>query len=66
MPRLEGKRSNFGLYVISFLVLVVGAAVLVEYFGIINLVPNFGRERNQAVKLGMGLDINEWTQEVGC
>ncbi len=66
MPRLEGKRSSASLYVVSLFVLVVGAAVLVEYFGIINLIPNFGRERTPADKLGIGLDIDAGTKEVGC
>lgn len=43
MPRLEGERSNTALYVVLLLVLLVVALVLLEYFGAINLIPNFGR-----------------------
>jgi hypothetical protein len=42
MPRLEGKRSNNGLYVVLLLVLVVIAIILLDYFGVIHLIPNFG------------------------
>lgn len=42
MPRLEGERSNAGLWVVLLLVALVIAFVLLEYVGIINLVPNFG------------------------
>jgi hypothetical protein len=48
MPRLVGKRSNTDLYVglISAVVVVSSAAIAMEYFGIINEVPNFGKEEN--------------------
>ena len=44
MPRLVGKQSNSGLYVgLALLVAILGAVAL-EYFGVVNYVPNFGRE----------------------
>jgi len=43
MPRLQGKRSNENLYIALLLVLVVLAIILLNYFGIIHLIPNFGR-----------------------
>jgi hypothetical protein len=44
MPRLVGKKNNSALYGgIGLLVAVIGAVAL-EYFGVIDLVPNFGKE----------------------
>lgn len=43
MPRLEGERSNTGMYLVLLLVLLLIALVLLEYFGAIDLIPNFGR-----------------------
>jgi len=42
MPRLEGERSNSGLYVVLLLIVLLAAVVLLEYVGIINLIANFG------------------------
>ncbi len=42
MPRLEGKKSNTGLYVLLLLVIVVVALVLVQYLGFVHIIPNFG------------------------
>jgi hypothetical protein len=42
MPRLEGERSNTGIYVVFVLVLLIIALVLLEYAGVINLIANFG------------------------
>ncbi len=42
MPRLEGERSNTGLYIVLLLVLLIVAFVLLEYAGMIDLIPNFG------------------------
>jgi hypothetical protein len=43
MPRLQGKRSNNNLYFALMLVLAVIAIILLNYFGVIHLIPNFGR-----------------------
>ena len=42
MPRLEGERSNTGLYVVFLVILLLAALVLLEYTGLINLIANFG------------------------
>jgi hypothetical protein len=46
MPRLAGRQSNTGSYVtFAFLLgLVIGAGVISEYLGLINLIPTFGQE----------------------
>ena len=49
MPRLVGKAPNNNLYIGLILIFAI-AAVLVEYFGIINLIPNFGRDERSTVK----------------
>ncbi len=44
MPRLVGKKNNSALYGgLGFLIAVVGAVAL-EYFGVIDLIPNFGKD----------------------
>ena len=43
MPRLEGERSGGGLItIILIIVLIIAAVVLVDYFGLYNIIPNFG------------------------
>ena len=42
MPRLQGKSSSAPAALTVMLVLVAAFLVL-EYFGVINLIPNFGR-----------------------
>jgi hypothetical protein len=44
VPRLVGKQSNNELYAGVILGIAIIAAVAVEYLGIINVVPGFGRE----------------------
>lgn len=44
MPRLVGQRSNSGLYLGLFVAIAVITTVLVEYFGVIDVVPGFGRD----------------------
>ena len=44
MPRLVGKKNNSALYGgIGLLIAVIGAIAL-EYFGVIDLIPSFGKE----------------------
>jgi len=43
MPRLQGKRSNNSLYIALLLVLAVVTFILLNYFGVIHLIPDFGR-----------------------
>jgi hypothetical protein len=47
VPRLIGKQSNRGLYsgLIFFTAIAVAGAIAVEYFGIINIVPGFGKNQ---------------------
>jgi hypothetical protein len=44
MPRLVGKRSDAGANVTALLLLAAIAGVLLEYFGVIDVIPRFGRE----------------------
>lgn len=44
MPRLVGKKTNPALYAgVGVAVAVIGAIAL-EYFGVIDYIPNFGKE----------------------
>ncbi len=54
MPRLVGRQSNTGSYiVVAFLLgLLLGAGGVSEYFGITHLTPTFGRERSYMRKEG--------------
>ena len=42
MPRLQGKSSNAPA-VLSLVFVLIAAFVILEYFGVINLIPDFGR-----------------------
>ena len=44
MPRLVGKKNNSALYAGCGLIIAAIGAVGLEYFGVIDLVPNFGKE----------------------
>ena len=44
MPRLVGKKSNSALYTGLAILAVAAGAVALEYFGVIDLVPNFGKD----------------------
>ncbi len=43
MPRLVGKKGNSALYVGVILVAAALGLVAVEYFGVVDYVPNFGK-----------------------
>lgn len=52
MPRLVGKKTNFSLYVGLILFVAALGAVALEYFGVVNYIPNFGRENtNQPARI---------------
>jgi hypothetical protein len=51
MPRLLGKPSKAPLYIGTALVLVVAGAVAMEYLGVIDAIPNFGKERKTTEQL---------------
>lgn len=44
MPRLIGKKINLALYASLGFLFVVISAIALEYFGIVNYIPNFGKE----------------------
>ncbi len=44
MPRLVGKKNNSALYTGLAMLIAAAGAVALEYFGVIDLVPNFGKE----------------------
>ncbi|MEH2137862.1 hypothetical protein [Nostoc sp.] len=44
MPRLIGQRSNTGANITVLITLVAIFGVLLEYFGVIDIAPGFGRE----------------------
>lgn len=43
MPRLVGKKSNSALYVGLILVATATGLVAMEYFGVVDYIPNFGK-----------------------
>jgi hypothetical protein len=42
MPRLEGKRSNTGLYIVLIIVILLVVLLVLNYLGYIHLIPGFG------------------------
>jgi hypothetical protein len=46
MPRLVGKQSNQGLYVGLILLAAIASFIGLEYAGVINVIPGFGKERS--------------------
>ncbi len=42
MPRLQGERSNTGMYIIGVIVVLLLLFLALEYFGVINLIAGFG------------------------
>lgn len=44
MPRLVGKQSNNSGYIGLVLILAIATAVSLEYLGVINVIPSFGRD----------------------
>ena len=42
MPRLEGKRSNTGLYIVLIIVILIVILLVLNYLGYIHLIPGFG------------------------
>ena len=44
MPRLVGQRSNTGANITVLIMLLAIFGVFLEYFGVIDIVPRFGRE----------------------
>jgi uncharacterized Zn-binding protein involved in type VI secretion len=44
MPRLVGKPSNGSASLVLLLLVAIGAAGAVEYAGVVDLVPQFGKD----------------------
>jgi hypothetical protein len=44
MPRLVGKKSNTVMYVVAGVVAAAVGAVALDYFGIVDFIPNFGKD----------------------
>ncbi|MBW4562728.1 MAG: hypothetical protein KME32_16580 [Mojavia pulchra JT2-VF2] len=44
MPRLVGNRSHAGANITIIIILIATFGVLLEYFGVVDIVPGFGRE----------------------
>jgi len=44
MPRLVGKQSNTGSYVALIALVAIAGFIGLEYAGVINVVPGFGKE----------------------
>jgi len=42
MPRLEGRRSNTGLYIVLLLVVLLVILLVVEFTGAVDLIPGLG------------------------
>ena len=42
MPRLEGRRSNSGLYIILAVLALLLVFLVLEFTGTVDLIPNFG------------------------
>ena len=42
MPRLEGKRSNTGLYIVLIIIILLVILLVLNYLGFIHLIPGFG------------------------
>ena len=43
MPRLVGRQSNSGASVVLLLLIAIGIASALEYEGVIDVVPDFGK-----------------------
>jgi hypothetical protein len=50
MPRLVGKQSNKDGYVAATLIAIAVVAVAFEYSGLINFVPEFGRNNTSLIR----------------
>jgi hypothetical protein len=42
MPRLEGEHTNPTLPILLLIIVAVVAVLVLEFAGVINMVPNFG------------------------
>jgi hypothetical protein len=51
MPRLLGKSSKAPLYIGTALAIAVAGVATIEYLGVIDVIPDFGKERKTAGQL---------------
>jgi hypothetical protein len=58
MPRLVGQKSDNSWVPGLLLVAVVGVTGYLEYFGFIDVVPNFGAQRNYVSNVHPSNDSN--------
>jgi hypothetical protein len=47
MPRLIGKTSKAPLYIGTVAVVAIAGVLALEYYGVIDIIPNFGRENKE-------------------
>lgn len=45
MPRLVGNRSSTGANITILIIIIAIFGVLLEYLGVVDIIPGFGRER---------------------
>ncbi len=63
MSRLVGKRADARLPLTSLLLVAIVASVALEYLGVFDLIPGFGRERgawNEQIGLLHAPSVNPW------
>jgi hypothetical protein len=48
MPRLVGKKPNTALYTGLGLLVVATGAIAMEYFGVVDFIPDFGKDPTSA------------------
>jgi hypothetical protein len=53
MPRLVGKPSKTPLYVGIILLFALAGATTLEYFGVVDVVPGFGRDHRPTSRPGL-------------
>jgi hypothetical protein len=47
MPRLIGKTSKAPLYIGTVAVVAIVGALALEYYGVIDIIPNFGQDSKE-------------------
>jgi hypothetical protein len=53
MPRLVGKQSNSSAYAVLLLLIGIGTASALEYTGMIDVIPAFGKNSTHQIQ-GIG------------
>jgi hypothetical protein len=47
MPRLLGKTSKAPLYIGTVAIVAIVGVLALEYYGVIDIIPNFGRDNKE-------------------